>query len=188
MRRYAEYATDVGFVCAARQTAAALRRRRQSSPAVYFYHYDHPFPDPACTDLYFDPLQFGTTHTAEISYVFGQPTYVFGRPLHPERCGFNASEAAFARQVGGYWASFARDGRPSADWPLWEPPGTGGDADALVKLKIVERSDRALDEVIEEKLEAPANYGFYGVDIEHGWRAAKCAEIEALDLESWRES
>ena len=177
LQRYADFVTDAGFVCAARQTAAALRRRRLSPSAVYFYHYDHPFPDLACTDVYFDPLQFGTTHTAEISYVFGRPTYVFGRPLHPERCAFNASEAAFSRQVGGYWASFARDGKPSADWPLWEPPGTGGDADALVKLKRVERSG-ALDAVEE----APIHVS--GLEIEHGWRAAKCAEVEAFDLEA----
>ena len=141
---------------------------------VFMYHYDHPYPDAACTDLYFDPARYGTTHTAEISYVFGRPTYVFGRPEHPERCAFNASEAAFARQIGGYWASFARGGKPSADWPLWEPPGSGTeeDVDALVKLKRVEQPT-----IVDGEAEA-APPRINGVEIEHGWRATKCAEIE----------
>ena len=59
------------------------------------------------------------THTAEISYVFGQPTYVFGRPQHPERCALNRSEAAFAAFVGGLWAQFARSGVPHQAWPRY---------------------------------------------------------------------
>lgn len=171
LRRFETFATDVGFVCAARETAAALRRGRPSPrgrtrpSAVYMYHYDHPYPNPRCADLYFEPARFGTTHTAEISYVFGQPTFVFGRPLHPERCAFDAAEAAFARQVGGLWASFARHGMPSAEWPRWEPPGSsagGKDVDALVRLGKVATA-------------VPRNGAL--LEIEHGWRAATCTEI-----------
>lgn len=184
LRRFAQFATDAGFVCSARETAAALRRRPQPPmpEPVFFYHYDHPYPNPRCADLYFEPGAFGTTHTAEISYVFGQPTYVFGRPMHPERCAFDASEAAFARQVGSYWASFARHGRPSPDWPVWDPPGGGGtrgDVDAMVKLKRVDGRRRPRPPVLTHVSEAETPASANGVEIEHGWRAAKCAEIES---------
>lgn len=80
------------------------------------------------------------THTAEISYVFMKPTFVFGRPQHPERCAFNRSEAAFASFVGGIWTAFARSGVPHGAWPRYGLGLGGGgeaprEADVAVVLK-----------------------------------------------------
>jgi hypothetical protein len=56
---------------------------------------------------------------AQVSYVFGQPTYLFGKPLHPERCSFNSTEGAFASFIGGLWTNLARSGTPADEWPMY---------------------------------------------------------------------
>ena len=66
---------------------------------------------PRRADLHFTP-EFGVTHTAEITYVFDQPTYVFGAPTHPQSCAFSAADAAIARDISGLWGTFARSGAP----------------------------------------------------------------------------
>ena len=44
------------------------------------------------------------------------------RPKGCLGCYYNATEAAFASDVGGFWAGMARDGKPSldAEWPLFD--------------------------------------------------------------------
>ena len=152
-RSYALFATDDGFLCAARAAAGAAAA---AGIPTYLYHYHHAWADPRCSDLYFAP-EFEVTHTAEISYVFMQPTFVFGKPQHPERCAFNRSEAAFASFVGGMWTAFARSGVPHGAWPRYGLGGGGGEgsrdeADAAVVLK---RADDLGNVTV-------------------GWRAAEC--------------
>jgi carboxylesterase type B len=81
------------------------------------YEYAHPFPDPSCPDSYFTP-EFGVTHTAELSYVFGQPLYLFGAPS--KLCEFSPAEQQFADEVGALWANFARSSTVPKTWPAFE--------------------------------------------------------------------
>ena len=128
-RAFAEYATDKYFLCGTRAVAAAAAMS-SAKVRTFLYRFDHAYGQPACADLLFGP-QFGVTHTAEISFVFGQPTYVFGRPTHPERCAFNSTEQRFADSVGELWAGFARSGMPAhpQQWPAYS---TATDVNALL--------------------------------------------------------
>jgi para-nitrobenzyl esterase len=149
-RSYALFATDEGFLCPARAAAEAAA---SAGLPTFLYHFDHAWPDPRCWDLYFAP-EFSVTHTAEISYVFMMPTYVFGRPQHPERCHLNRSEASFASFLGGLWTRFALSGVPDPEWPQYGVVGRDqrGNNDSAVVLK--EPGDLA--------------------DIELAWRKAEC--------------
>ena len=151
-RSLVAFATDAKFICQARAFAAAVAHSPRRQAGVYLYHYDHAYPQPRCTDLYFDP-SFGVTHTAEVSFVFGQPTYLFGRPSPsaPASCAFGPREEAISDSLGRMWAAFARDGAPHAQWPAYTRTG---DANALL--------DQALADGGDLRTETSWRHGFCG--------------------------
>lgn len=83
--------------------------------AAYLYHFDHTYPAAAALDL-------RGFHAAEIPYAFGNLRLT--PPFWPE-IPETAEEQALSDAMLGYWASFAKDGRPvaegAAEWPAYEP-------------------------------------------------------------------
>lgn len=95
-------------------TAERLARRQTAlGPSAYLYFFDHGYPAADEADLH-------AFHAAEIPYVFGTRERTPPRwPVAPDTPEENALGAA----IRAYWASFARDGAPSApgapDWPAY---------------------------------------------------------------------
>jgi carboxylesterase type B len=83
----------------------------------YLYQYAHAYAQSNCPDDYFDP-EYGVTHTAELSYVFGQPLYLFGAPS--KLCTFSTEEQKFADEVGALWGGFARSATVPNSWPAYD--------------------------------------------------------------------
>ena len=123
-----EYFTDAGFTCPMRYVAEATSLRTRT----YLYRYNHAYSSPACPDLYFGS-PFGVTHTAEISYVFGRPTYVFGKPNRPSSCHFTHDEGLFSRNLGALWVGLTRGGPSAYGIPGFHPPtfNTSSDLNSL---------------------------------------------------------
>lgn len=95
-------------------TAERLARRqtRLGQPA-YIYYFDHGYPAADEADLH-------AFHAAEIPYVFGNADRTPPRwPVPPD----TAAEKGLSEAMMAYWASFARDGAPTAagqpDWPAY---------------------------------------------------------------------
>ena len=88
---------------------------------AFLYEFNHTWADPECGDLYYAEY-YGVTHCAEIPFVFGMPTFVFGKPVHPEKCHMSAKEALFADTVGRFWSSLAADSPQARDfvWPAYQ--------------------------------------------------------------------
>ena len=130
--RLVEFGTDNGFACPMRWVAQAAAKH--SSP-VYLYRFNHAWPHARCSDLYFGP-PWGVTHTAEISYVFGMPTFVFGKPAAPQNCSMGEDEQDFARRIGGAWVALSSSDTGEEPWPGYNTsteglgallqPGPGG--------------------------------------------------------------
>ena len=112
------YATDFKFICQAKAYAAAVQGSPRRRGPVFLYRYNHAYAQSSCTDLYFRPA-FGVTHTAEVSFVFGAPQFIFGAPATsaPSLCAFTPEEQAISDALGGLWAAFAREGVPHSSWP-----------------------------------------------------------------------
>ncbi|WP_300395867.1 carboxylesterase family protein [Henriciella sp.] len=96
---------------AASQTAAGL--------PSYFYFFDHTYPAA-------EKLGLRAFHAMEIPYVFGTLFDISDPwPQAPRSKG----ERALMDAIMHYWASFARDGMPSAegapDWPTYGEDATG---------------------------------------------------------------
>ena len=122
--QFALYQTDAGFACptraVARGAAAAADAGRRRSP-VFMYRYNHPWAQRSCYDLFFD-ASFGTTHTAEVSYVFGRPIYLFGPPspcATNGSCALDPTERNFSDVISTLWTSFAAGGPPRAQGWTW---------------------------------------------------------------------
>lgn len=151
VRMAAEFFTDIQFVCPTRWAAQAAATHGKAP--VYLYRYNHAWPDAACGDLYF-AKEFGVTHTAEISYVFGMPTFVFGAPAAAANCSLSPTDARFAAALGQRWAAL------SVGSPPWLSYSTAADRGAVLQ---PERPDGA---------------GEFGT--EAGWHAGPCAALLKL--------
>lgn len=80
--------------------------------AAYLYHFDHTYPAASALDL-------KGFHAAEIPYAFGNLRMT---PRFWPEIPDTAEEQALSDAMLGYWASFARDGRPAAaSAPEWRP-------------------------------------------------------------------
>jgi para-nitrobenzyl esterase len=91
-------------------------------PAVWGYIYTHAYEnDPGLTP-------YGAFHTAELPFVFGNPTQTYSGPHTP-----TSAELTFAGQMMGYWSQFAKTGNPNVPgstlWPRYDPA-----TDAMVQL------------------------------------------------------
>ena len=82
---------------------------------AFLYMFDHGYPA-------MDDAGLHAFHASELPFVFG--TYDRTPPLWP-KVPDTASERAFSDAMLDYWASFARDGRPSsANAPAWPAYGS----------------------------------------------------------------
>ncbi|MCB1390056.1 MAG: carboxylesterase family protein [Rhodobacteraceae bacterium] len=97
-------------------TAHKLARCRPALP-TYLYYFDHGYPEADARDLH-------AFHASEIPYLFDTAGAV-----PPNWPPMPAGEAGLTRQIGDYWASFARCGQPLAegapDWPAHGAQGLG---------------------------------------------------------------
>ncbi len=96
-------------------TAERLARAQTAlGQPAWRYLFDHGYPAAEALDLH-------AFHAAEIPYVFGTHDRTPAKwPAPPD----TPDEAALARAMMGYWASFARDGAPAAEGaPEWRPYG-----------------------------------------------------------------
>ena len=121
--------TDSQFLCGSQLIASGLASGANKSRGVFQYRYNYNATFAGfCYSSW--SADYGITHTAELSMVFGQPTYVFG-PITSDlpACTFNAEDAAMAQLVGELWTSFAKGGAPTATsdvfpkasgWPRWD--------------------------------------------------------------------
>ncbi|WP_269714905.1 carboxylesterase/lipase family protein [Caulobacter sp. NIBR2454] len=82
----------------------------------YLYLFDHGYPAAQAAGLH-------AFHAAEIPYVFGTASKTpDGWPKNPD----TPTEAALTAAMGDYWASFAKDGAPTAKGrPAWPAYGAG---------------------------------------------------------------
>jgi len=101
----AAVSTDAFFICPARRNAKAIAA---NGAEVYRYTFERALEQPLIADL-------GAFHSAEIPFVFGGETYPLGKV---------GSATALAQQIQLYWTSFAKDGRPGTDWPLFDATET----------------------------------------------------------------
>jgi para-nitrobenzyl esterase len=97
---------DRAFVCPARGVARALTAR--SEAPVFMYHFTYEASRSPFGSL-------GVVHTAEISFVFGNP--MIGGAL-------NETDRTVVRTVMGSWTRFVATNSPSdadSPWPAYEP-------------------------------------------------------------------
>jgi para-nitrobenzyl esterase len=97
-------------------TAERLVARQTAAGAPSFlYYFDHGYPAADSQGLH-------AFHAAEIPYVFGTANKTTPRwPAIPA----TPAESALSDALASYWATFARDGVPSApSQPAWRPYGT----------------------------------------------------------------
>eukprot|EP00039_Didymoeca_costata_P020713 m.342173 g.342173 ORF g.342173 m.342173 type:complete len:573 (-) comp21069_c0_seq1:92-1810(-) len=128
--------TDSSVICPQRKVLDAFEKanalsQNASSLSLYFYRFNH---NSTWTDTCYNswPAPYGNaTHTAEISYVFGQPLYLFGPPDAGTYCEFSSKEVTLANQVGGMWASFTRTGQPTTT-TMWNSYTTQGCNDFVI--------------------------------------------------------
>ena len=90
-----------------------------ASQPSYFYFFDHTYPAA-------DKLGLRAFHAMEIPYVFGT---LFDIPEPWPQAPRKQSERELMNAMMHYWASFAREGAPSAegapDWPAYGKDATG---------------------------------------------------------------
>jgi para-nitrobenzyl esterase len=94
---------DAGFVCPTRRAARALA----PETPTFLYHFTFD-PPSLLGDL-------GAFHSAEIRYVFANPSQLLPSALTPE-------ETLLFEAMSGRWSAMATDGVPSGDpeWPVYE--------------------------------------------------------------------
>jgi para-nitrobenzyl esterase len=97
---------DVVFVCPARRTARALAK---AGIPAWLYHFTHAPSRALLPDL-------GAFHSAEIPFVFGNPSALL--PNTPTE-----EEAPLFAAMTGYWGRMSRTGDPNGDgafeWPAY---------------------------------------------------------------------
>lgn len=90
-----------------------VRRQASRGQRAYLYLFDHGYPA-------MDDAGLHAFHASELPYVFG--TFDKTPPRWP-RVPDTAAERALSGVMTDYWASFVRDGRPTAkgaaDWPAY---------------------------------------------------------------------
>jgi len=102
---YAAAVTDGVFSCVGDSIAGALA----ADAPVYAYEFDDPAP-PTPDPLRRLPFPLGASHSLELRYTFDMG----GAPA------MTPAQAALSNQMIDYWASFVRDGKPTAvDGPPW---------------------------------------------------------------------
>jgi len=93
----------------------------------YFYLFDHGYPAA-------DRLNLHAFHASEIPYMFGTLDEAVSPWPEPPR---NKDQRALSDAMMGYWASFARDGKPTADgapeWPAYDQLASGMVFDSVPK-------------------------------------------------------
>lgn len=93
------------------ERVASTRKNPHAQP-VRAYLFEHPYPGS-------DAARFGTFHTAEVPYLFGN----LDATLRP----FTAADEAISTQLQRYWLAFARGGLSGlAGLPEWPPVEVGG--------------------------------------------------------------
>jgi para-nitrobenzyl esterase len=92
-----------------------VQRQTAVGKPSFLYYFDHGYPAADSQGLH-------AFHAAEIPYVFGTASKTAPRwPAIPT----SPTEAALSDAMTSYWATFARDGVPSASGqPAWRPYGT----------------------------------------------------------------
>jgi para-nitrobenzyl esterase len=95
--------TDSGFAC---QTYEFARTLAAQVP-TYQYEFDDP-TSPTLIGFDLPGIDMSSAHSGELAYLFDFA--LVERPLTP-------TETTLATRMKDYWASFARTGRPSAQWP-----------------------------------------------------------------------
>jgi len=117
---YAAAVTDGVFSCVGDRIAGDLA----AHAPVYAYEFNDPAP-PTPDPLRRLPFPLGASHSLELRYTFdmgGAP------PMSP-------AQTALSNQMVDYWASFVKDGKPSAaDGPQW-PQFVGGPGEHRMSLR-----------------------------------------------------
>jgi len=92
-----------------------VQRQTAAGKPSFLYFFDHGYPAADSQGLH-------AFHASEIPYVFGTASKTTPRwPAIPS----TPAEAALSDAMTSYWASFARDGVPTASGqPAWEPYST----------------------------------------------------------------
>ncbi|ESQ92769.1 carboxylesterase [Asticcacaulis sp. AC460] len=86
----------------------------KAGQSAFLYYFDHGYPAAEAAGLH-------AFHASEIPYVFG--THATTPALWP-KVVLTPEEAVFSDAMMGYWASFVRDGAPSAaNQPAWAAYG-----------------------------------------------------------------
>jgi para-nitrobenzyl esterase len=93
--------SDAAFICPTRRAARALA----DETPTFLYHFTHA-PESLLGDL-------GAFHSAEIRYVFANPSQLLPSALTPE-------ETLLFEAVSSRWAALATDGAPDAGWPAYD--------------------------------------------------------------------
>lgn len=107
----AALATDVGFACNALASDEWLAR--------YVPVYAYEFDDENAPQIFLPPVSFpyGAAHASELQYLFDLPA-AFPQAL-------DADQERLSDAMVGYWARFAKTGKPSARrairWPRFDP-------------------------------------------------------------------
>jgi len=128
-QRRARYHSDLWAVRAVAQPAAAIHDSGWNEIYAYRFDWDE-LPSLLGQDM---SELLGATHGFELPFLFG--TFDLGQPLL-SRLLFPAETLAsreqLAEQMMGYWAEFARNGRPARgtrgdlpEWLRWSKPGEG---------------------------------------------------------------
>eukprot|EP00039_Didymoeca_costata_P030914 m.32095 g.32095 ORF g.32095 m.32095 type:complete len:549 (+) comp8378_c0_seq2:286-1932(+) len=114
--------------------------------SAYVYRFDYWMKDnSSCVTQYnYHPERFGTMHADEVSFVMGQPTFMYvgytncsvpgwsGYDPGCVGCKYSVEEAIFAKQVGRFWSNMAATGDPNLrnenaqplydeSWPKFTP-------------------------------------------------------------------
>jgi para-nitrobenzyl esterase len=90
-----------------------VKNQTALGPPAFLYLFDHGYPDADAAGLH-------AFHASELPYVFGTMTRT---PPKWPKIPAAPRETALSEAMIGYWASFARTGRPNAanqpDWPSY---------------------------------------------------------------------
>ncbi|WP_081864822.1 carboxylesterase/lipase family protein [Chondromyces apiculatus] len=98
---------DAAFVCPTRKMARDLSA---GGTSTYLYHFTYAPPNAAIDGL-------GAFHSAEVNFVFGNPSQLLPQP-------FDEEERSLSAAVMGYWSGLAESGEPGTQqgvtWPRYD--------------------------------------------------------------------